>query len=143
MLLGVILSRRRKISGARSPRRPQRLAQAGSLIHQLDRTLRRHGQPRPEWQTPLEHAGSLAQRAHPAAILVEEVVKRYNAVRFGGQSFAPGELEELLQRVRQVGLLAKEWDKQPKNGRNLPSNLVGTGPPGAATPSAERTSVGS
>jgi transglutaminase-like putative cysteine protease len=119
--LGWWLRQRRKGQQRRRGAASPGQAQAEQLIHQLDRVLARHGSQRPPWKTPAEQASGLGKEDHPAAPLVKAVVNRYNQVRFGGDRFAPGELLELQQTVRQIGEVAQRWADPSRTGQSAGS----------------------
>lgn len=103
LLVGWLLRRRRKGLKWRARRRPAQLVQAESLLRRLDQALVRRGVPRPSSRTPREHARVLREQAIDGSDLVEQVVNRYNEVRFGGREFLAGELSQLQATIRQIG----------------------------------------
>jgi hypothetical protein len=106
LALGIVayaLRRRRALGmAARRPRAAPSLAKAAALLRSLDRALARRGLSRPPWRTPAEHVEVLRDQRAPAVDLVQDVVTRYNDVRFGGREFRDGELAELQAAVREI-----------------------------------------
>jgi hypothetical protein len=106
LALGIVayaLRRRRALGmAALRPRAAPNLAKAAALLRSLDRALARRGLPRPPSRTPAEHVEVLRDQRAPAVDLVQDVVTRYNDVRFGGQELRDGELAELQAAVREI-----------------------------------------
>lgn len=102
-LYRLLLRRRGPARGApaRARRRRDEIA-AAELYLALERRLDALGFARPSCTTPLEHLDALPADLGGPAGSARRVTARYNAVRFGGGSFAPAEREELLLAVKAI-----------------------------------------
>ncbi len=97
----VALRRRRRRRRAR-----QRLSADGEsavrLYRSLERALSKRGQPRPAERTPREHADQLRAEGFAGADVVDEVTRRYEASRWGGDALPAEELARLEGKIAAI-----------------------------------------
>jgi transglutaminase-like putative cysteine protease len=74
------------------------------LLSRFEASLRRRGRGRAPNRAPLEHLESLPHGALPPPLLDlgERVVRRYYAVRFGGEASPPGEISRLRVELERL-----------------------------------------
>jgi transglutaminase-like putative cysteine protease len=72
------------------------------LLRELDRAFAARSRPRPPDRTPAEHTRLLAREGFAGHEEAVEIVRRYNAARFGGDALEGEELRALLARARRL-----------------------------------------
>jgi transglutaminase-like putative cysteine protease len=72
------------------------------LYRQLERALDKNGLPRPTERTPREHAEAVREEGFAEADLVEEVTRRYEESRWGGDTLPRDELTRLRRKIAAI-----------------------------------------
>ncbi|MEM9188561.1 MAG: DUF3488 and transglutaminase-like domain-containing protein [Myxococcota bacterium] len=78
------------------------LVRAAALYRSLDKALAKQGFVRAPSTTPWEHATVVKAAGFSEAPAVEEMVRRYQAVRFGGEELTAAEVAQWKGLIRQV-----------------------------------------
>lgn len=108
LLLAVVAWRNRRkifsLLGRRSsrPSASRSAVSATALLGHLERHLGRMGLHRKSNLTPIEYLHRVRKIIPSAAAVSSLVITRYNEVRFGGGSFAPGEMDSLREQIRSI-----------------------------------------
>ena len=105
-LLGLAWFGRRYLRGRdeRAQALPPHVAEAVRLYHDLERAMQARGVARRPADTPLEHVQELQHGGFAQLSEVQEVTRRYMAVRYGEEPLPASELKRLraaVERVRQ------------------------------------------
>jgi transglutaminase-like putative cysteine protease len=100
--LGVFLWRRRRPRGRLVISRSEAQLRARRLYTELRRRLERKGIVRNPTQTPRELAADMRARRLPQAALVQRIVDRYLATRFGTEPLDANELASLKRELKQI-----------------------------------------
>jgi len=83
------------------------------LYRDLERALRKHGQPRDAAVTPLEHARLLAERGAPYSDDVALVTRRYMEARYGDRALSTAEVQALKDAVSRIAATRVDARKPP------------------------------
>ncbi|MCA9608201.1 MAG: DUF3488 domain-containing protein [Myxococcales bacterium] len=100
--LGSLVVRRLRRRREAGPALDPSAARAVELLRLLDQTLKAMGWPRPPDRTASEHLERLAEAGFGEIGVIRQVVDRYLAVRYGGETLDPAELERLRRAIRSL-----------------------------------------